>query len=152
MAAVALAIGVVSGSAYAFFTGAGSGVAGGAVDSPAVAVTVVAATGAPSTQLVPGASADLVLQLDNPNSFPVTIIAVSQSGAVIPLGGTGPGTACTTLNNGVSVATQSGLAIAVASGAGIVVHVPNAASMTTASASGCQGATFHIPLSVSVRQ
>jgi hypothetical protein len=33
-----------------------------------------------------------------------------------------------------------------------VIHVPNGASMNTNSASGCQGATFQIPVTLTVQR
>jgi hypothetical protein len=52
---------------------------------------------------------------------------------------------------GVSVPTQT-VSLVVASGSQIVVHDPGGASMTAASASGCQGASFHIPVTVTVHR
>ncbi|MFN2606531.1 MAG: hypothetical protein ABR511_01350 [Acidimicrobiales bacterium] len=150
-AAVALVVGLGAGGAYAYWSSEGSGRGTAGVGTPA-GVTVVAATGTPSSKLIPGTSADLVVQLDNPNSYSVTITGVSQNGSVTPVGGTGPGTACSSANSGVSVPTQTGLGLTVASGTGVVVHVPNGALMGSASASGCQGASFQIPVTVTVQR
>jgi len=40
----------------------------------------------------------------------------------------------------------------VPAGANITVHIPGAVSMSTASASGCQGATFQVPVDVTVHR
>jgi len=151
VAALALVIGIGSGGAYAYWKtqGSGSGTAG--VGAPA-GVTLVVATATPSGKLIPGGSADLVVQLDNPNAYSVTIFGISQSGPVNPVGGTGPGTACISANTGVSVPTAAGLNLTVASGSNIVVHVANGVSMSTASASGCQGSSFRIPVTLSVQK
>jgi len=152
VAALALVIGVGSGGAYAYWKTQGSGSGTASVGTPA-GVTVVAATATPSGKLVPGGSADLVVQLDNPNAYSVTIVGISQNiGPVNPVGGSGPGTACTSANTGVSVPTATGLNLTVASGSNIVVHVANGVSMSTASASGCQGASFRIPVTLSVQK
>ena len=152
LGAVALLVGLGAGSAYAYFTSRGSGTGASNAGNP-LSVTVVAATATPSTNLLPGGSADLVIQLTNPNSYPVTLVAISQSGtAVTPVGTQGPGTACTSANTGVSVTSRTGLSVAVASGTNVVVHLAGAVSMNTSSASGCQGLSFQIPMNVTVQR
>jgi hypothetical protein len=151
VAAIALVAGIGAGGAYAYWRTQGSGSGTASVGTPA-GVTVVAATATPSGKLIPGGSADLVVQLDNPNTYAVTVVGLSQNGPVTPVNGTGPGTACTSANTGVSVPTVTGLNVTVASGSGIVVHVANGAAMSTASATGCQGASFQIPVTLSVQK
>ena len=150
--ALAISIGLAAGGAFSYFTSSGSGSGGGGVGT-AQAVTVVAATGTPSSQLTPGGSADLVLELTNPNSYPVRIIGIAQRGTdVTPVGATGPGTPCSSTTTGVTVPSQLGLSISVASGSNVTVHIPGAVSMSTSSASGCQGATFQVPVDVAVQR
>lgn len=145
-AALALAIGLGSGTAFAFFTSSGSGSGAGNAGTP-LAVTVVAASGTPSSRLVPGGSADLLVEFNNPNSHAVTITDIRQNGSTVtPVGGIG---VCTT--TGVSVPTQTGLHITVASGTNVLVHVPNGAQMSVSSDSGCQGATFQVAVNVTVQ-
>jgi len=151
VAALALVVGIGAGGAYAYWKTQGSGSGTASVGTPA-GVTVVAATASPSGKLIPGGSADLVVQLDNPNAYAVTIVGLAQNGTVNPVAGTGPGTACTSANTGVSVPTATGLNLTVASGSGIIVHVASGVSMSTASASGCQGASFRIPVTLSVQK
>ena len=145
-AVIALVVGLGAGAAYAFFTSSGSG-SGAASVGTAQSVTVIAASGTVSSKLIPGISADLLVELDNPNSYSVTITGIAQNGSVTPVGGSGT---CTT--TGVSVPTQTGLSITVASGTNILVHIPNGASMSTASDSGCQGAAFQIPVTITVQK
>jgi hypothetical protein len=57
---------------------------------------------------------------------------------------------CTT--TGVTFADQAGLNTAIAGSGTTLVHLPGAAAMSTASSNGCQGATFSIPVSISVRE
>jgi hypothetical protein len=147
-AALALAIGLEGGSAYAFFTASGSG-STAATAGTAQAVTVVAANGTPSSTLSPGGSADLLVELDDPNSYSVIITSISENGTTVtPVGGSG----CTTANNGVSVPALSGLSITVPSGTNVVVDVPNSVAMSASSASGCQGASFQIPVNLTVQR
>jgi hypothetical protein len=152
LAALAASIGLAAGSAFSYWTNTGSGGGSAGVDTPQ-AVTVVAATGTPSSSLVPGGSADLVLELDNPNGHAVRIVGISQRGSTVtPVGASGPGTACTGTTTGVSVPTQTGLSISVLAGSGQTVHIPNGVSMSTSSASGCQGATLQVPVNVVVQR
>lgn len=154
IAAFAVLIGVGEGVAYAFFsTGSGSG---SATSGTLRQVSVLSAAASPSMALLPGGTADLALTLDNQNSFPVTITGIAQDGPVTVTGGSG----CTsdsgtwpdgTLgNSGVSVPTQAGLDIVVARGTHNV-DVPSGVSMGTGSYTGCQGASFEIPVTVTAR-
>jgi hypothetical protein len=149
------------GAAYAYLTSHGAG-SGAASTGTASQVNVIAVAGgnSPASTLVPGGSADLVLEFNNPNAYPVTIVGIAQNGNVTPSNGTGPGTACagpTGDNTGVGV-TNSVLNVSVPSGNNVVVHIDtanggvNGATMSTSSASGCQGATFQIPVTVTVRR
>lgn len=144
--AVALT-GGFAGGVYAYWRTSGSG-SGGASVGTAQAVTIVAASSTPTSSLSPGGTADLVVTLNNPNSYAVTLTGIAQNGAVSPV----PSGSCTGANAGVSVATQSGLAISVASGSGQTVHIPDAAAMTAASDSSCQGVSFDIPVTLTVQR
>lgn len=155
--AAVLSIGIGTSPAFGYFTalgGAGAGSAGTGTVQPLVILS--ATTGSPTTSLTPGASADLLLNVRNPNAVSVTITRVSQGGGVTATGGSGctsdPGWPGTLGSSGVSVLTSTGLSISVAGGTTAVVHVTSGASMTTASAAGCQGATFQVPVTVVVSQ
>ncbi len=144
---VALLLGLVGGAAWAFFTSTGTG-SGTATVGSIQPVTLLAATGTPSSALQPGAHADLTLTVKNPNSYPVSITGLTQNGAPTVSGGTG----CTAGNAGVTVPHQTGLNVGVTPGTAVVVHIPNGAAMSTTSASGCQGASFHFPVTITVRK
>jgi hypothetical protein len=155
-AAVVATVSLGAGAAYAYWTSHGAGSGAVTTTGAGATVHVIAVTGGndPATRLAPGGTAELVLELSNPNSFAVTISGITQNGDVTPNGGSGPGAACTGGaggTTGVSVPSQ-GISVAVASGAHVVVRVPAGASMSTGSASGCQGATFEIPVTVMVQQ
>lgn len=146
----AVAVLVVGGaSALAYFRAVGSG-SGSATSDTAQAVTVQAvSSGAPAVTLIPGGTADLLVQVSNPNTFAVTIVGVSQNGNVSVIGGA----SCTSDpggNSGVSVPSQSALSVVVSSGTHVVT-IPNGAAMSASSASGCQGATFQVPVLITVR-
>ena len=144
VAVVALTAGLGTGGAYAYWSASagGSGTASTGTPSP---ISVVAASGTVSSTLVPGGTADLLVALNNPNSFPVTLTAVASNGVV-----TGAPAGCVT--SGVTVPTSTGLSITVASGANVVVHVPAGAAMSVGSDSACQGGAFSIPISVTVQR
>jgi hypothetical protein len=143
---VALVLGLGAGSAFAYF-GRPMHDAGAAHADMARSITVVQSTGTASSELYPGATADLIVELDNPNSFPVDIVTVTGDGPVTSSGGIG---SCTT--TGVTVPAQEGLSIAVAPGTDVAVHIPAGVAMGPSSSSGCQGATFTVPVSLTVQQ
>ena len=153
-AVVALVVGVGAGSAFAYFTSLGSGSGTASVGTTPLSVTVEQATGTVTNLLYPGdASGDLRVTLDNPNSYPVTIVGITGNGSA-SVSSAGIGTCNTT---GVTVNTQSGLSIPVASDSNppnnpVSVVIPNGVSMNASSDSGCQGATFSVPVTVTVQK
>jgi len=157
--ATAGAVAVISlgaGAAFAYWTNQGTGSGAVTTTGASSTVHVIAVTGGndPSTRLAPGQTSELVLELSNLNAYPVTISSITQNGDVTPNGGTGPGAACSGGaggTTGVSVPSQA-VSVVVASGGQVVVRIPAGASMNTSSASGCQGATFQIPVIVAVQR
>jgi hypothetical protein len=138
---------VLSSGAHAYFrsSGSGSGAAATGTLQPATLVALVTSD-TPTSTLVPGGSADLILKVNNPNSFNVTLegIAPKTGGTVTP---SLPG--CTT--SGVSLATIGTLAITLTPGSN-TVHISNGATMSSASVSGCQGSTFAIDVTITVQK
>lgn len=148
-AIVALVLGLGAGAAYGSFTSTGSG-SGVASVGTAQSVTVLQITGTVSVtpKLYPGATnGALQINLNNPSNSSVTITSISGNGAVTGSGGIGT---CST--TGVTVNTRSGLTIAVASGNPVSVTIPNAVSMDATSSGSCQGATFQVPISITVHE
>jgi hypothetical protein len=143
LVAVCLALGVATTAAFAYWRAFGSGSAS-AVTGTLGTPTIQALTGGdtPSTALLPGGTSDVVLRVNNPNSYTLTITGITQNGSITASGGIG---ACTT--TGVSTTFPSSPSIAVTSGSHFI-DLAAAAAMSTASSSGCQGATFQIPVSV----
>jgi hypothetical protein len=142
----ATTVGIGGGSALAYWHSSGAGHGSGANGTPS-AVTVEAASGTPSSQLIPGGTADLLVQITNPNAYAVTLVSIAANGTV-----TSTVSACDSGGNGVTVPTQSGLSITIASGSSQLVHVPAGIAMSNASASACQGASFHAPVTITVRR
>lgn len=142
--AVVLGLG---GGAWAYFTAHGSG-SGTASVGTVSNIEVVGASGTVANKLFPGASGDLKVQFNNPNAYAVTIVTLAP-GSGPSTGSSGIGTCTTT---GVSVNPQSNLSITVAAGSGVVVTIPNGAIMDATSESGCQNATFQVPISITVHK
>jgi hypothetical protein len=143
----AISVLVLSSGAHAYFRASGSGSGTGATGTlqPATLVALVTSD-TPTSTLVPGGSADLILKINNPASSNVTLVGIAPKtgGTVTP---SLPG--CTT--SGVSLATIGALAITLTPGSN-TVHIGNGATMSTASVSGCQGATFAIDVTITVHQ
>ena len=151
-----LAMSWVTGPSFAYFAVGGLGAAPGATGSLQPLVIQPATTGSPSSSLLPGSTSHLLLNVTNPNPGSVTILSVVQGGGVTVTGGSGctgdPAWPGTLGSSGVTVVSSTGLGIPVAGGATVVVQIPGGAAMSTASAAGCQGATFQIPVPVVVSQ
>jgi hypothetical protein len=133
-------------TAVAYFVAAGFG-HGAGTNGSLQPVTVVAFVGGDteSSSLYPGGpAAEVIVRLNNPNAFSVKLVSVTGNGTILADGGHA---SCTT--TGVTFTNQTGLSIILPSGSALV-HFPSAASMSTASSNGCQGATFSIPVTVTV--
>jgi hypothetical protein len=131
--------------AYAYFTapgGTGSGTTtSGSLQQPTGVTATVSAS------LIPdGSTHDLIVSLTNPNGFAIYVTGVQPNGpATVATAGIGP---C--INTGVSAVSLSNLlGLGVAPGAQMVT-IPGAAKMDATSDSGCQNATFTIPVTLTV--
>lgn len=153
---LALACGLVSTPALAFFTSGGSGAGTATAGTLQPLIILPATTGSSTTPLYPGTTGDLILKVTNPNPKPVTLQRVVQGGGVSVDGGAGctsdPGWPNTVGTSGVSILEVTALNVVLPGGSTKVLHLPGAASMSVASAAGCQGATFAIPVTVEVSQ
>jgi hypothetical protein len=137
----------LGGAAYAYFTSHGSGSGHGSTGTMST-ITLSATAGSPSTSLYPGGTGDVSLAVNNPNAYAVTLVSVSGNGAITPDSGH---SACTT--TGVTFSNQSGLSTTIpGSTTNYQVHLSGAVSMSTSSSNGCQGATFTIPVTITVEK
>lgn len=146
VAATALIVCTATTLVYAAWTtdGTGSGYAkaGEAVDLTTVDVSASAAT-LPG-KLYPGTTGDVVIQIRNPNDFPVRVTEIASNGAVTASGGNGT---CTT--TGVTLNSPQSVSIDVPANAdSTVATLTGAAQMSSASENGCQNATFTIPVTL----
>ncbi|MEZ2389753.1 hypothetical protein AB6813_09430 [bacterium RCC_150] len=150
MAAVlSLVLGV--GTAYAYWSTIGIG-SGSAANGTMQAVTVDAfvAGDTPSTTLVPGGTADVIVRASNSNAFAVQVYSFTSNGTTTadashPL--------CTT--TGVTFnapAAPLSPAVSIPANSSVLITLPGAATMSTASQSSCQGAVFQLPVTMAVRK
>jgi hypothetical protein len=165
MAATTLTLGLFAGTAYAYFavTGSGTGSASvGRLQPVVVEHTTATVTGL----LFPGGTGTLALEVTNPNPFAVVVVGVAQDGPVTVTTTNGGGTGCTSGSgtwpsitpgtSGVAIATTAtvarGLDLQITAGPSVTttVTVVGGATMSTSSSTTCQGATFHIPVAVTV--
>jgi hypothetical protein len=143
-AAAALTI-TGTGGAYAYWSTEGSGQ--GAAETSTMTVATEELTpgdATPSQQLLPGRTADAVVKVRNPNAFSVTLISVAGTTAPSADNGCSP--------TGVTFQNATGLRTDIAAGTTRVVSLPSAVSMSPTAASACQGATFTIPVLITVQR
>ena len=128
-------------AAHGYWTAVG--VASGSAQTGTATVSVVAST-VPGSPLYPGGSGTVRVSINNPNPFVMQLTAITGAGTVSATPSCSP--------TGVTFTDQTGLNISLPANTTTVVDRTNAASMSNASANGCQGATFTIPVSISTRQ
>ena len=140
-----------AGTAYAYWATDGSGGgSAGAGDMKTVTVDALVPGDTPASTLVPGGTADVVLRVTNPNPYSVQVYSVTNNGTATA---DNAHPSCTT--TGVTFAsTPSPLspAVSIAANSSTLVTLPGAASMDATSQSVCQGATFHLPVTLAVRK
>jgi len=93
----------------------------------------------------------VILRVDNPNDFAVDIVSITGSGPITGENGTGT---CTTTGVTFTAPDVSTITPSKTIGAhsNVLLHLPGAASMSSSSSAGCQGATFHIPVTLTVQR
>jgi hypothetical protein len=145
LAIIAAAFCLSARIAYGYFTSSGSGSATASAGSLRP-VSIEAIAGTPRTPLLPGGTGDVILTVDNPNSFDVTVVSVTGSGAI-----TAVGNPTCTAHSGVTFNPPSGPDLLVVPGPNHL-DLARAAAMSTTSSDSCQGATFSIPVTITVRK
>ena len=137
----------IGGTAWAYFTSSGSGHGQGTAGTMST-VTLNATAGSPSTPLYPGGTADVSLEVNNPNAYAVTLRSVTGNGTIQPDAGHA---GCTT--TGVTFTSQTGLTTTIPANAnGARIDLTGAVTMSTSSSNGCQGAIFSIPVTITVQK
>ncbi|HKN56443.1 MAG TPA: hypothetical protein VJX66_28390 [Amycolatopsis sp.] len=137
------------GIAVAAWTSSGSGTATAKAGTAAAPTTGTIDGSAITTGLLyPGGPLGTVkLLVNNPNPYPVVVTRVA-AGTGAPTGSGGSGT-CT--QNGVAFNTQNPVSgNAVPANGNATITLTSSVNMSAASDDGCQGATFSIPVTVTV--
>lgn len=143
VAATVVGIVVPTATAYAYWAKAGSGSGSGAV-ATIQPLTVVATTGdTPNTRLIPGAVGEVILKINNPNSFAVTLFSVAGNGAVTSSNGSCAGSSLTFTDALPNFTVPSGTSLH---------RLVGAATLSSTAASACQNASFQIPVKVTVHK
>ncbi len=148
-AVAAAALALPTGVAQAYWLAAGSGT-GSATAGNVSSLTGLTGTAAVTGVLVPGGTGSLVLAVRNPNDVPITVDAISTGPVAVHVQGAA-GT-CSASDPAISVVVPtSGLPFTIAAGGDVTVTLANAVAMGSTAASGCQSATFGVPLSLTGR-
>jgi hypothetical protein len=139
-AVVFVAVAVATFGAAAAFAAWTVGGGGSGTATAVTAQSLTTSTATTTAALYPGITgANLYLTVNNTNPFPVTITSVNANGAAVP-----DAAHATCVTTGVSYATTATTKVVPANGS-LSFTVPSV-SMSNASDTGCQGATFTIPV------
>lgn len=130
------------GIAYAAWTATGSG-SGASEATTALALSTVDATALTSAQLYPGGTGDLVVRIQNPNPFGVTVSSILPAGPIT----SDKGAACDA-STGLSFEGRTSLSQSIAANTTVSVTLTGAVAMSGASDDSCQGAVFTVPVSL----
>ncbi|MFK0042001.1 hypothetical protein ACIQTW_19375 [Paenarthrobacter sp. NPDC090517] len=150
-ATVALCILGGVGTAYAYWASTGAG-SGSATNGTLQTVTVDALVPGDTlqTSLVPGGTADVILRAYNPNPHAVTIYGFTLNGPVTA-DAAHPGCVITGVTFTPPPAPLAP-AVTIQANTSLQLTLGNAATMSSASVSACQGATFNVPVTLEVRK
>ena len=151
-ALLAFSLSAGAGAAFAYFSSTGSGTGSGNVGSMH-AVTISATAGTPTSPLLPGGSGDVVFNIINPNSYSVSLVSVTlkTGGTITPDSGHA---GCTTTDSNPVVTVNvpaHDLPATIPANTTTLVDLAGAASMDIAATSNCQGASFSVPVVISVQ-
>jgi hypothetical protein len=138
VAILALLVGTVTFGSWAVGSDAGNGYAKATTSQNLTLSDVSAST---VGDLYPGGSGNVLVRIHNPNSFAVTITAISGDGSI-----TSDIVACDATT--VTYTNQTSLSLALAAGATTTFTRSNAASMSSPGDNDCQGSIFTIPVTV----
>jgi hypothetical protein len=134
------------GIAYAYWQTDGSGAGSAGTGTMTISAAALSGETANST-LYPGGSADAILKVFNPNDYPVQVVAIASAGTPQA------GNSCSP--TGVHFVTPTSFTDAqftLPADQSAALHLAGAMSMDTTSASACQGQTFSLPVTVTVKK
>jgi hypothetical protein len=139
-----LGIILVSSVAYAAWTASGGG-QGYAKAGTAVVLTTTDVSATTTATLFPSGTGSVLLRINNPNPYPVTVASVTGSGTIT----SDKGALCAGATTGVSFINQTGLTLLVPASGNATFTLAGAVAMSNASDNSCQGGIFTIPVTLS---
>jgi hypothetical protein len=145
-AATIAAIAATSGVALAYWSATGAGSGTNTAATMTINVTGLQAGDSNQTSLLPGGSADVILRVNNPNAFSVQVSSIAANGTAVASNNCAP---TDVTFDAPSDYTPAQFTLAPGSH---LIRIAGAARMGLASSSACQGATFSLPISVTVRK
>ncbi|MFN0025887.1 MAG: hypothetical protein ACKV2O_01705 [Acidimicrobiales bacterium] len=137
------AVAIPAGAYFQAENGSATGTAAVNTHEPVVLEALTGET--PATGLHPGSTGEVILKVNNPNPYPLKLRSVLSSGDPSVIAGTD----CTPANAGVTFEDQVGLAMPINPGIQLL-RLPDAAAMSTTSHNSCQGASFALPVTITV--
>ncbi|WNV75332.1 hypothetical protein [Geodermatophilus sp. DSM 44513] len=135
---------VGGGVAWAAWLVSGTGTA---TSQAATVTSLEVSAGTPQDRLYPGGATDLQVLVDNPNPFPVTVTQATF-GAVTVTPQAGKTCAAADVATAGPLALSAGLA---AESQDTALLLPDALSMLTSAADGCQGASFSVQVTLTAQ-
>ena len=147
LAAVAAA--GIGTAAIAYWSEPGAGAASVSTGNLDIEVEAIAGGDAPEAQLAPGGTGEVILRIRNPNAFSVELVTVEEIGPAIV---DAAPEACAVPDVGLVAPVASVVPAIVLEPGSTLVRLPDAVEMGTSSSSGCQGATFELPVRVTVKR
>lgn len=142
--AAAAALLAVTGTAMAAFTTAGVGTGTGTADT--MQPPTVTGTLSSGLTLHPGAVRSMKVVVTNPNSFSIQVTRITRSASPVVVDG--PHAAGCTITGVELTSTLFNVFWTVPAAATRTFTLTNGMRMTNASQTGCQNATFTVPLGV----
>lgn len=133
--------------AFAYWRSSGSGSGTGTTGTMTINVTaVLAGDSSGATTLVPGGTGDVVLRVNNPNAYSVQVSAISANGSI-----TASNSCSTSGITFTSPGSYSASQFTLASGSNLL-RLSGALGINLSVSSSCQGATFTVPVAVTVQR
>jgi hypothetical protein len=143
-AVTVMVLGIVS-LGYAAWTSSGGGTG---FAKAASAQNLTTGSGTTTATLYPGATGDLVVNVNNPNSYPIKITSVTGNGTITADSSHSTCGQDASHPTGVTYTDQTGLNVAIPASSSQQITLSGSVHMTNASDNSCQGATFSVPVSM----
>jgi hypothetical protein len=147
-AAVAAATLGVTGVAFSAFSWTTSGGGSGSAEAHTQTIDLVVDNPTAQASLFPGSTGDVTFKLGNTNGYQVTVTGIAANGAITSDKG---GCAGTNATFTPSLVDATGLVVASGATAQLVT-LPDRLALSADAPNVCQGATFTVPVTVTITQ